>query len=167
MIGLQAPLPEDLGNGTPERPRLVVDLWLAVETAEGPCALMLLRAPDHGAFWQGVSGGLEPEDETLRAAALRELEEETGIRPAQVLRVFDLGFAITFESPYSGRTYRKHSLGAVLSPGLDPSMLALTEEHVEARVVSFAEARALVRWPENVQELLALEHRVQGRPGMR
>ena len=88
-------------------PRLVVDVWLAVPTNEGLRALMLLRAPHHGGFWQGVSGRVEASDGSLAAAALRELHEEIGIEDD--VELLDLG------QRFSGTYYVKkveHVLGA-------------------------------------------------------
>ena len=42
--------------------------------------------------------------------------------------------------------------------------ITLSEEHVEARLVTFDEARALVRWDENAAELHALERQLAQRP---
>lgn len=159
-----APLPASLGRGTPTSPRLVVDTWLAVPAATGWRVLLLLRRPEQGGFWQGVSGRVEVHDASLKAAALREIQEETGYGDG--VDVFDLGRWIEFVSPLSGRTFIKRSLGARLPAQAGPATVRLSEEHVEARLVTFDEARALVRFPENRLELEALQARLlPGRGG--
>ena len=162
---LEPPVPAPLGEGTPASPRLVVDTWLAVPGVPGAGSpawrvLLLLRQPDQGGFWQGVSGRVEAVDASLAAAARREIQEETGY--VEGVRVFDLGRWVEFTSPWSGRTFRKRSLGAVLPAHAGPSTVRLSDEHAEARLVGFEEARALVRFPENREELDALEAHVVG-----
>jgi 8-oxo-dGTP pyrophosphatase MutT (NUDIX family) len=150
-----------LGAGTPDDPRLVIESWMALRTPAGWRVLLLRRAPDHGGFWQGVSGRVETCDASLRAAALREIREETGISGA--VDVFDLGRWIDFRG-LSGTCYRKRSLGAVVPPGTRADVVTLSEEHDAVEVVTFSEARARVRWPQNVDELTALEAALAARP---
>jgi len=47
-------------------------------TAAGPEILMMLRVPEHGLWWQSVTGMMEP-GETPEQTAHRELAEETGL----------------------------------------------------------------------------------------
>jgi 8-oxo-dGTP pyrophosphatase MutT (NUDIX family) len=138
----------------------VVETWLAVPTSEGWRVLMLRRAPGHGGFWQGVSGRVESSDESLRAAALREIREETGL--AEGVTVFDLGRWIDFQG-FTGTRYRKRSLGAVLPHGVTPSLVVLCDEHDACDLVTFSEARSRIRWPENSEELTALEAALSAR----
>jgi 8-oxo-dGTP pyrophosphatase MutT (NUDIX family) len=160
---LLAPLPASLGDGTAASPRWIVDVWLAVPRGPGWLALLLKRRPDQGGFWQGVSGGVEPSDPHLLGAARREIGEETGYTDG--VEVFDLGRWIEFTSRASGRTFVKRSLGAVLPVSAGPAGLRLSDEHEDARLVSFDEARGLVSFPENVDELTTLETLVRDRGG--
>jgi 8-oxo-dGTP pyrophosphatase MutT (NUDIX family) len=148
-----------VGDCSRAAPGLLVEIWLAVPTAEGWRALMLLRSERRGGFWQGVSGRVEPDDGTFRAAANRELQEELGLPDG--IELFDLGSTYTFQSEFSERWFSKRCFGARL-PRVTPDELTLSHEHVEARVVTFDAARELVRWPEYVHELHALENRVRG-----
>jgi 8-oxo-dGTP pyrophosphatase MutT (NUDIX family) len=148
-----------LGRGTPEAPRLVVDVWLAVPAPEGWRALMLHRSVPRGGFWQGVSGRVETEDASLEAAARREIREETGL--GEGVGLLDLGRWIVFRGTVSGTTFRKRSLGALLPAGTAPATIRLSHEHDRAVLVPFDEARRLVRFPENVEELTALEARLR------
>jgi 8-oxo-dGTP pyrophosphatase MutT (NUDIX family) len=152
----------DLGEGSPASPRLVVDLWLAVPGPAGWRVLLLRRTPERDAFWQGVSGRVEPGDAHLEAAARREIAEETGF--SDEVRILDLGRWIDFVGPRSGLSFRKRSLGAVLPPGADPATTRLSHEHDEVRLVTFDEARAMVRFPVNVEELDRLEAAVRDLP---
>ena len=152
---LDEPIEHALGEGTPESPRLVVETWMAVPTRSGLRVLLLRRGEDHGGFWQGVSGCVEPGDGTLRRAAEREIAEETGLRGG--FEVCDLGQWHEFEGLMSGVSFRKRTLGTLLPSGTTAESVRLSDEHVEARLVSFSEARALVRFEANAAELAALE----------
>jgi 8-oxo-dGTP pyrophosphatase MutT (NUDIX family) len=159
---LDRPLGGVVGSATEADPRLVVEVWLAVPTDDGWRVLMLRRSEAHGPFWQGVSGRVEPDDPTLRAAAAREIREETGL--AGDVPLLDLGPWVAFKSAYSERWYRKRPLGARLPASATPAGIRLSAEHVEARLTTFAEARALVQWPGNEEALAALERAVAGDP---
>jgi 8-oxo-dGTP pyrophosphatase MutT (NUDIX family) len=158
---LRARVDVPLGDGSEAAPRLVVDVWPAVATPEGWRVLLLRRSPQKGGFWQGVSGRVEPFDASLEAAALREIREETGI--AKDVEVFDLGRWIDFVGPMSRLRFRKRSLGAVLPAATRPEGVRLSHEHLEARLVTPSEARALVSFPVNVEELLQLEQHLSRR----
>jgi len=154
--GLRTPLAaEDLGEGTEESPRRIVDVWPVIPGRAGPRLLLLHRAPAHFPFWQGVSGSIETQDAHLEAAALREIGEETGLGPAGI-SIHDLGLEYVFTSPLSGRIYHKRSLAALLPTATTLSQVRLSEEHDDARLVTWEEARALVRFPQNLEELDAL-----------
>ncbi|MHC5011523.1 MAG: hypothetical protein ACYTG6_11325, partial [Planctomycetota bacterium] len=62
MSGVLQQAVGDLGRGTDDAPRLVVDVWLAVPGADGWRCLMLRRSAGRGRFWQGVSGRVEATD---------------------------------------------------------------------------------------------------------
>ena len=154
--------PGRIGAGTQDDPRLVVETWLAVPTADGWRLLMLRRAPNHGGFWQGVSGRVESFDASLRAAALREIREETGI--SDVVSLFDLGRWIDFQG-FTRTHYRKRSLGAILPAGTGPARVVLSDEHDAVEVVTFLEARSRLRWEVNAEELAALERALPAATG--
>lgn len=139
----------------------MIEAWLAVPAPTGWMSLMLRRTPASGGFWQGVSGRVEAFDASLRAAALREIREETGI--AAGVEIMDLGRWADFRG-FTGTHYRKRVLGAVLPASTTEVTIALSDEHDAVRLLSFADARALTRWPGNAAELAALEAIVMGRP---
>jgi|GEM_PF-3538931 len=159
---LWAPLPPSLGEGTPASPRLVVDVLLAVPAPGAWRLLLLLRRPEQGGFWQGVSGRVETFDTHLEAAARREIGEETGY--TEGVEIFDLDRWVEFVSPLSGRSFRKRCLGAFLPSHAGPATVRLSHEHSEARLTTFEEALALVRFPENREELRALQARLSAGP---
>jgi 8-oxo-dGTP pyrophosphatase MutT (NUDIX family) len=117
---------------------------------------MLRRAPEHGGFWQGVSGRLERRDASYAAAAQREITEETGLR-TEHMALLDLGGAATFQGVVSGRWFHKRVLGAVFPREIAAEEVVLSAEHDVARRVDFQEARRLVDFPENRSALRDFE----------
>ena len=153
---LDRPLTEnDLGHGTNAAPQLTVEVWLPLRGATPPRMLMLRRSKSRGAFWQGVSGRVEPTDATLRDAAAREVREETGL-PCEAQDFVDLRHGYAFFGTMSGRPFRKRCVALWLPEDLTPDQVQLSDEHVEARVVSFDAAQELVRYDEMKAELNAL-----------
>ncbi len=152
---LDTPLQGAVGAGTREDPRLIVELWLAVPTDDGWRLLMCLRVPRRGGFWQGVSGRVEVEDVSLRAAALREIEEELGV--TRVGALLDMGHCYDFKSLNHEVWYRKRCIGALLPRGTTAESVTLCGEHDEARLMTFEDARLCARFPEYVWELDAFE----------
>ncbi len=161
---LDHPLRGVVGAGTAEDPRLIVEIWLVLPTDEtssgqgGWRLLMCRRVEARGGFWQGVSGRVEPDDATLRAAALREIEEELCI--SHVEDLFDLGRWYEFESMMSNNVYRKRCIAAVLPRGTSAESVTLCDEHDDVQLMTFDEARAVAKFPEYVTELDALEKRL-------
>jgi dihydroneopterin triphosphate diphosphatase len=117
--------------------------------------LLLHRAPHRDAFWQGVTGGVEP-GETVLEAACRELAEETGYVAAQVVA---LDYTYTFPVADSWREVygadvteiREHTflveVPGITEPSIDP------REHDAWQWCGFEEALSLLRWPENITAL--------------
>lgn len=58
--------------------------------------VLLLQRKDNPDFWQSVTGSLEPGESRLQAA-VRELEEETGIRLDDGLALVETGHRVRFE----------------------------------------------------------------------
>ena len=81
-------LPPDDGSG-----RASAVLMAFAETDAGPAVLLIERAPDmrkHPGQVAFPGGSLDPTDESLSAAALREANEEVGLDPATVQVIIEL-----------------------------------------------------------------------------
>jgi len=118
--------------------------------------LLLRRIPEHGGFWQSVTGSLEV-DETHRQAALREVYEETGFN-AEDSQLIDLGLINTFEiSPQwlpkyaPGVTHNEEVCFGLLITRQEPVLDS--REHDAFLWVSYDEATALLYWESNRRAL--------------
>jgi 8-oxo-dGTP pyrophosphatase MutT (NUDIX family) len=116
--------------------------------------LLLLRTPELGGFWQGVTGAPEPGESDLDAA-IREVREETGYDVANTIRPVGYRYEIrpgpdslhwsTLYAPGVEAVPEEVFVAAAGSgePTLQPG------EHTEFRWCSVAEALELLHYPDN------------------
>ncbi len=122
----------------------------------GPQILMMLRRPEHGLWWQSVTGMLEP-GETPEEAAHRELKEETGLegtlRPMGLSHSFWVDPSIVHfpddEPRFNTETCFAMEVPAEAEVHLEPS------EHSEFKWCAPGEAQSLMKW-EGSKASLAL-----------
>jgi dihydroneopterin triphosphate diphosphatase len=121
--------------------------------------LMLKRSDKNNPCWQGVTGGLDPE-ETLIDAAAREVFEETALKP---VNVFPINYSYTYPVPaYSTHTFdrvtstiEEHVFAVYIDPA--HTMPTLSEEHSEYRWIDVDLAHDLMYWAEN-KKAIRLAH---------
>ena len=107
--------------------------------------LLLKRNPYLGGYWQPVTGFIE-EPETNRFAALREMQEETGIESYE--RVFDPQHYFYFDM-----NGEKCSVSVLAVEVKDPPPISLSFEHTDFAWLSYEEARKKLYWANNVETL--------------
>ena len=130
--------------------------------SEGPEILMMLRVPEHGFWWQSVTGMMEP-GETPEETAHRELQEETGLRGS--LRSLD--FAHTFWVDPAilgfpeGEPRFNTEICFAMEVSRDAEVVLAPDEHTEFLWCSLDEAHERMRW-EGSKAALARLRRVLG-----
>jgi len=108
-----------------------------------PIFLLLKRHPDRGGFWQPVTGGVEA-DEDLKVAALREMEEETGIK--DTIKVLENVHYFEFE-PNGGYDWTKEYVyGVQVNEKIEA---VISDEHTELKWCSLKEALELLKYESN------------------
>ncbi len=113
----------------------------------GPEILMMLRVPEHGFWWQSVTGMMEP-GETPEETAHRELQEETGLRGS--LRSLD--FAHTFWVDPAilgfpeGEPRFNTEICFAMEVSRDAEVVLAPDEHTEFLWCSLDEAHERMRW---------------------
>lgn len=102
--------------------------------------LLLKRPASKGSVWQPVTGNVE-EGENVQTAAVRELEEETGLRGAAA--VHPVGFIHRFSksTAHGAVDFEEHVFAAYVRLG---STVKLSGEHIESKWVSPEEAQRLL-----------------------
>jgi 8-oxo-dGTP pyrophosphatase MutT (NUDIX family) len=108
----------------------------------GDEVLAVHRSPENGGYWHSVAGGVE-DGESYPEAAVRELQEETGL----LTDVAPLDHTFTYEG------IRVESFVADAPGGWEPT---LDWEHDEYRWCTRREAAELMYWPEPSEIVLSV-----------
>jgi 8-oxo-dGTP pyrophosphatase MutT (NUDIX family) len=134
------------------RPDLV-ECWVFRETpGSRGVEILLIRRAAHRIFpglWQCVTGGIEP-GERVPDAALREVQEETGLAGAAIEAVYDLDQVAPF--------YDEGTDGVVVSAIFavrvrGDAVPVLSHEHDAMRWVPAADVPAAVVWPSYAESV--------------
>lgn len=107
--------------------------------------LVMKRSDDEEIYpgiWQVITGMIEP-DESAQEAALRELHEESGLRP---LEFYCLPYITSFFSIRRNQLQHVPVFAAIVDPGVE---VVLSEEHSEFKWVSFDEAIQILPFPSH------------------
>ncbi len=140
---------------SPVRPDLIEAWVFRVPAAGGVEYLLIRRAADRifPGIWQPVTGGLGT-GETVPAATLREIEEETGFSGDDIEALFDLDQVSSFYAEDLDAIVNSVILAARVRPDLEPR---LSSEHVDLAWVGHGEAAHRSVWPPYRASLDLLE----------
>ncbi len=125
----------------------VIDLHLMRWIEGEPRYLLLQRSPGqlYEGIWQGVTGKIQPGEKAWEAA-LRELREETGLRPLKMWTVDHVNFY------YEAATDQLNGI-PVFGVELAPGEVVLSPEHQAHRWCSVEEAAELLLWDQQREGL--------------
>ncbi len=127
---------------------------------------MLRRTPEAGGFWRGVTGALEY-GESFEEAARRELFEETGFIPNELVRI-DYSYTFPMEDQWQRkyspdvREIVEHVFLAFLNAGASEPK-SDPREHDRWAWCPFEEALKKLRWPGNIEALKRCERIVRAK----
>ena len=155
-----------IGEAVPRLRSNLVAVYIARPSATGAIELLLLQRPPGHRFagaWQTVGGHIEEKQgETAWQAALRELDEETGLT---VERWFRLDRPETFYNPENDTIYFVPAFAVLTAAKAEPRISA---EHQAWRWLSPSEAAASVDWQAMRDSLLLVGEALANpqRPGL-
>ena len=112
--------------------------------------LLLKRHPGnvYGHLWQGVAGKIEKQ-ETAVDTVIRELKEETGLKPK---RIFVVDHVSVFYQSYHDQIH----LIPVFGVEVDSNDVHLSEEHSEYQWMDFETARKNLSWKQQKKSITIL-----------
>ena len=133
-------------------PLRLIDLYIYRVDAEGVRILLFHRAPGkpYAGQWRMV-GGKVRDGETRWQAALREMEEETGLAP---MEFWALPSVNQF---YDHERDCVHTIPAFAARVEEGDPVTLDAEHTDCRWVGAQEAGSMLPWPEQARLIELLE----------
>jgi 8-oxo-dGTP pyrophosphatase MutT (NUDIX family) len=145
----------------------MIEAWIYREGRNDmPEFLVLRRRDDKGGFWQPVCGRVEA-GESLLDAALREVEEETCIRPSDIRLRHDHIHSFTMRKDYltGERTepVEEHVFAFKVDRRTEARISENPErEHDESGWLGYEQALAALKWEDNKAALRKLMRRLLG-----
>ncbi|MCI0344240.1 MAG: NUDIX domain-containing protein [Chloroflexi bacterium] len=141
------------------RPDLVA-CWMFRVAPNGLEILLIRRAVGrpYAGLWQCVTGRLEA-DERIIAAVLREVEEETGLRPADLEVVFETDLVNLFHEAAVDAVMCEAVFAARVRADAE---VRLSDEHDDQRWLAPDAATALVMWPAYERAIATVQWLVDG-----
>ncbi|MCI0448475.1 MAG: NUDIX domain-containing protein [Chlorobi bacterium] len=125
-----------------------VELHICHKSTEGYKFLLLKRSDTNKIYpgiWQMITGTIESHENT-KAALLRELAEETGLKP---VKIYSIPRINTFYLAVSDRI----CMSPVFLAIVDKTDVKISSEHTQYKWGSFEEAVKLIHWPNQVESL--------------
>lgn len=125
-----------------------IELHICRKTDEGDKFLLLKRADDariYPGIWQMITGTIESHEHT-KDTLIRELEEETGLKPS---RIFSIPRINTFYLAISD----KICMSPVFLTIVEDEKVKISSEHSEYRWSTYELAREIIHWPNQVDSL--------------
>ncbi|MEE9554348.1 MAG: NUDIX domain-containing protein [candidate division Zixibacteria bacterium] len=147
------------------RQPIQVAVYCVRPKGEGWEYLLLHRVTPRWRFWQGISGGVEEEDNDYFAAALRELKEETGFDPID-MELID--YSYTFPVPETMRDMYEqpvdHLTEIVFLARIEngPEPIIDPVEHDKYQWCDYEMAFEMLYWAGNRESLKRCEERLRG-----
>lgn len=135
-----------------------IECWVLAKQPSLDALVLLLQAEAkeaHPAFWQPITGGMEP-GETPEQACRREVCEETSLVLAASALV-PLGQ--TFDVPMDQKLTIYKTVFLAVTP-YQP--VQLSEEHIGWQLVPFREAKERLYWPSNHETYAGLNQLLRG-----
>ena len=112
-------------------------------------------------FWQGLSGGVEDEEE-LNDTVKREVYEETGICVKNILKLDTIssipGIYVNKNFNYKNNIFVVYEYGFGVK--IDNEDIELSSEHKEYKWVSYDDAIKLLKYDSNITALFELNERL-------
>jgi dATP pyrophosphohydrolase len=110
--------------------------------------LLLKREGLQRSWWQGITGGVEEFDETLKDACVRELNEEINFQTAndKIIGPLNQFEFVTKRKGYEGQTATEYIFAIELPVDFKP---ILNDEHSEFKWLGFEEAINLIDFKES------------------
>ncbi len=135
-----------------------IECWVLAERLSLDASVLLLQAEAKGecpAFWQPITGGIEP-GETAEQACRREIWEETGsvVETSALVRLEQ-----TFDVPIDVRLTVQKTLFVAAAGS---RQVQISSEHIGWQWVPFCEAKEMLYWPSNQETFAAIKQFLQG-----
>lgn len=136
----------------PPKIKQSIECWLFSESAGLNALLLLLQAAtteEYPAFWQPITGGMEP-GETAEQACRREIWEETGfVVDTKHLALLEPQFDVQIDAHLTVHKILFVATAAGVS-------VTISHEHIGWQWVPFNQASELLYWPSNQETYVAV-----------